>query len=141
MEKSDRVFKFGGGQRRKSLGTFYVPCSIENKNIILVIDAMEQDDLPCLLSKESMKKAGVIIDIPNDEATIFGNKVKLKENAAGHYILTINDVHYGDSKIAVMWSGEEKSEDQMMTDLIKMHQGLGHPSQEAFERMLKNDEF
>ena len=139
VEKSNRVFKFGGGQRRKSLGTFYIPCSIENKNIILVVDAVDQDDLPCLLSKQSMKKAGVIINIAKDEATIFDKTIKLKENAAGHYVIHLSDYIYGEDEVAVMWSGEDMDEEGMMTDLNKMHHGLGHPSQESMERMLKAD--
>ena len=138
IESSNRVFKFGGGQKRKSVGTFYIPCSLNNKNLILVMDAVEQDDLPCLLSKESMKKAGVNIDVVNDTAVFFGETIKLKENKAGHYVITLGDYDYGEEECAVMWSGEGDPE-QMMEDLTKMHRGLGHPSQKTFERMLKFD--
>ena len=139
VESSNRVFKFGGGQKRKSVGTFYIPCSLNNKNLILVMDAVEQDDLPCLLSKESMKKAGVNIDVVNDTAVFFGETIKLKENAAGHYVINLGDYNYGEEECAVMWSGEGKDDDEMMEDLVKMHRGLGHPSQKTFERMLKYD--
>ena len=139
VDKSDRVFKFGGGQKRHSIGTFFIPCSIENKNIILIVDGVEQDDLPCLLSKESMKKAGVIIDIANDQATFFDKKIRLQENDAGHYIIKLQDYQYDDKHCSVMWSGEGKTDDELMQDLKRMHAGLGHPSQETFERMLRND--
>ena len=72
--------------------------------MILVVDGMEQDDLPCLLSKESMKK--VIIDIPEDKVKIFGKEVKLKENQAGHYIITLHDFVYGDKEWTVMLTGQ-----------------------------------
>ena len=120
VESSNRVFKFGGGQKRKSVGTFYIPCSLNNKNLILVMDAVEQDDLPCLLSKESMKKAGVNIDVVNDTAVFFGETIKLKENAAGHYVINLGDYNYGEEECAVMWSGEGKDDDEMMEDLVKI---------------------
>ena len=117
VEPSDKVFKFGGGQRRKSVGTFYVPCSLEDQNLVMIIDAVEQDDLPCLLSKESMKKAGVIINVYKDEATIFDKQIKLKENAAGHYVISLDDYKHGQEEWAVMWLGDGKDEDQVMKDL------------------------
>ena len=103
------------------------------------MDAVDQDDLPCLLSKESMKKAGVNIDVVNDTAVFFGETIKLKENTVGHYIITLGDSNYGEEECAVMWSGEDKDPEQMMEDLVKMHRSLGHPSQKTFERMLKYD--
>ena len=42
VESSNRVFKFGGGEKRPSLGTFHIPCSIEGQNIILSVDAVKQ---------------------------------------------------------------------------------------------------
>ena len=57
-EASNRVFKFGGQMKRRSLGFYSVPCSIGNKNIILKLDIVDCD-IPCLISKEAMKRAGV----------------------------------------------------------------------------------
>ena len=139
VEPSSRVFKFGGGQKRKSVGTFYIPCSLNNKNIVLVMDAVEQDDLPLLLSKESMKKAGVTVDYVNDTAMFFNQKVQLKENEAGHYVIQLADYIHGEEEWSVMWSSEGKDDDEAMEDLARMHHGMGHPSQKSFELMLKND--
>ena len=139
VEASNRVFKFGGGQKRKSVGTFYIPCSLNNKNIVLVMDAVEQDDLPLLLSKESMKKAGVTVDYVNDTAMFFDQNVKLKENEAGHYVIQLADYNHSDEECSVMWTSKGKSDDEMLEDLARMHHGMGHPSQKSFELMLKND--
>ena len=52
-QPSENIFKFGGGERRKSMGLFSIPCSVAGKNILLITDVVKQQDLPCLLSKES----------------------------------------------------------------------------------------
>ena len=139
VEHSSRVFKFGGGQKRTSVGTFYIPCSLQGANMIFIVEGVEQDDLPCLMSKEGMKRAGVIIDVKRDVATIFDKEVKLKENEAGHYVIELEDYDYDTEEHAVMWTGAEKNEDQIVRELTKIHKGLGHPSQKALERMIKAD--
>ena len=50
-----------------------------------------KEDLPCLLSKDSMKRAGAVIDVGNDDLEIFGNKMKMKVNGSGHYTLQFSD--------------------------------------------------
>ena len=89
---SPKLFKFGD-QVKHSLGEYHVPCSIKGHNVILQVDAVDCE-IPCLISKESMRKANVIIDVANDEISIFGTKTKLQVADTGHYTLPINDVVY-----------------------------------------------
>ena len=138
VEASKRRFKFGGGQTRESLGTFHIPCSLEGVNTVLVVDVVDQHDLPCLLSKKSMKKAGVVIDVVNDVATMFGKNIQLDENEAGHYVIYLDDFIYNGGDCAVFHNTlVDKPQHQIKADLERMHKGLGHPSHSAFERMLR----
>ena len=138
VEASSRRFKFGGGQTRDSMGTFHIPCSLEGVNTVLAVDVVKQHDLPCLLSKKSMKKAGVVIDVVNDVATMFGKDIKLNENETGHYVIYLDDFIYSDGDCAVFHSTlVDKPQHQIRADLERMHKGLGHPSHSAFERMLR----
>ena len=138
VEPSNRVFKFGGGEKRKSVGTFHIPCSIEGQNIILTVDAVEQDDLPCLLSKKSMKHAKTVIDVAKDTAVIFGKEVQLKENHAGHYVAQFEDFLYDNQECAVMVTTfANKTGKELHDDVVRMHKGLGHPSRASMERMIR----
>ena len=141
-EPSNNIFKFGGGTRLKSLGMFSVPCSIAGRNIVLKTDIVDQSDLPCLLSKESMKKAGVCIDVGNDSIKIFGKEMKLETNRSGHYTLQLKDLietkssNTDEQKVLIqMLDGKDMDED--LKRLVKMHEGLGHPGRIKFEEMLK----
>ena len=131
-EPSSNIFKFGGGTRLKSLGMFSVQCSIAGRNIVLVTDIVDQSDLPYLLSKESMKKAGVCIDVGNDCIKIFGKQMKLETNRSGHYTLQLKDLietkssKTEEQKVLIqMLDGKDMDED--LKRLVKMHEGLGHP--------------
>ena len=141
IKKSENIFKFGGGTRRKSVGMFSIPCSLAGKNIVLITDVVQQDDLPCLLSKDSLKRAGAKIDIAEDQIEIFGQWIELKTNKSGHYTIKLDDLVHEVSpqeEFKVLWQildGECKDED--FRKLLDMLEGLGHPGRKKFEQMLR----
>ena len=102
---------------------------------------MDQDDLPLLLSKESMKKAGVSIDIEHDCIKIFEQTIKLNTNRSGHYILQLKDMIQNEpeeEEYKVLWQLlDGTNQTEAMRHLEKMHNGLGHPGKNKFEEMLK----
>ena len=51
FNKSDKIFKFGGGERLSSVGQFKIPITLAGKQLILVTDVVKSD-LPLLLSKK-----------------------------------------------------------------------------------------
>ena len=138
VESSQKVFRFGGGERRKSIGTFYIPCSLEGVNTILIVDGVHQKNLPCLLSKKAMKNADTHIHMKRDEIEILGTTAKLRENDSGHYVMWFEDVIYGGGETSVMWTGTEtKSDAQIHDELRRVHRGLGHPGRVTMDRMIK----
>lgn len=58
---SKKVFKFGGGTCLKSYGEFSIPAVLADKSVTIQTDVVESD-IPLLLSKDAMKKAGVKMD-------------------------------------------------------------------------------
>ena len=49
-----------------------------------------KSDIPVLLSKSSLKKAGAVLDIRNDKAIMFNEPVCI-EFTSGHYCVSIFD--------------------------------------------------
>ena len=60
------------------------------------------EELPLLLNKEAMKKAGMMIDFTNDSAQIFGFHINLEITSSGHYIIPLSGFYLGFS----VWGGE-----------------------------------
>ena len=63
--------KFGGGRMLKSGGKYWLPVVIAGKEVTVRTEVVKSD-IPLLLSREAMKKAGVKIDLEKDTVTIFG---------------------------------------------------------------------
>ena len=151
FKPSSKVFKFGGGETKKSLGCYKIPTNVGGKNVVLELDVVDQKDLPCLLSQESMRKAGAILDFPEETITLFGMKVKMRRSEGGHPTIQLQpyedeDIHKAEVLVTedgehreVLWQLLDSEDmDENFKRLYAMHDGLGHPGEKAFTEMLKS---
>ena len=51
-------------------------------------------DIPLLLSKLSLKRAGTVLDMENDRAVMFKQQIPLEFTSSGHYCVDIRDDDY-----------------------------------------------
>ena len=65
-----KTFKFGGGERLKSKGEHNLPAVIAGKEVTIKTDVVESD-IPLLLSRQSIKTAGVKVALESDTAKFF----------------------------------------------------------------------
>jgi hypothetical protein len=97
-QEGHKVFKFGGGTRLKSDGEYELPVCMVGKQVRVKTDVVESD-IPLLLSRSAMKKAGIKMDLENDTAVIMGKEVALNITSSGHYCIpidkteTVHEVH------------------------------------------------
>ena len=76
-KKGVRTFKFGDGNKLNSLYKVILPCVVADISIITdVVDS----DIPLLLSKDAMKRAGTCLNFEDDN-------VKKKENSIEMHIV------------------------------------------------------
>ena len=85
----ERTFKFGGGTRLKSRAEYCLPAVIAGKEVTIKTDVVGSD-IPLLLSRTAMKRAGVKMDLENDSATIFGKDIALNLTTSGYYCIPID---------------------------------------------------
>ena len=86
--KSNRRFKFGDGNVVKSFKRVIIPAKIGNTSCSIETEVVKSD-IPLLLSKASLKKAGAVIDLEKDEAVMFQEPIKLQFTSSGHYCIGI----------------------------------------------------
>ena len=55
---SNRVFNFGNNGRLRSMGKYFIPAVLAGTKVTIEMDVVESD-IPLLLSKKAMKKAGM----------------------------------------------------------------------------------
>ena len=137
VKESDKLFKFGGGEKLKSVGRYMIPIVIVDKEVMLATNVVKSD-LSLLLSKSSMKKANMKMDLQTDTAEIYGVKVMLNETSSGHYCIPVdhNEMTSVESVCAVTMENLDDKEKYKM--ILKLHRQFTHPTADKLKELLKN---
>lgn len=135
---SDSVFRFGGDRVLRSLGKITFPCSIAGTECTITTDIVDST-IPLLLSKESMKKAGMKLDLTEDKCIIFEKEIDLTCTSSGHYAITLDQppVHRGEMVVLI---AESENKDLYST-VSKLHKQFCHPSSKRLSALLKDAGF
>ena len=130
---SDTVYKFGGGERLQSTGKVILPCYLAGQKCTIETDIIESD-IPMLLSKSAMKKAGMKLDLVNDKAEVYGKTVNLQSTSAGHYCIPLRDTSID---IECCFTGVE-SDEEISKVITKLHKQFAHPSPKRLKGLLRD---
>ena len=79
-----RTFKFGDGNKLNSLYKVILPCVIADIEVSIITDVVNSD-IPLLLSKDAMKRAGTCLNFEDDTVIILKKKIPLSCTSSGHY--------------------------------------------------------
>ena len=86
--KGVRTFKFSDGNKLNSLYKVILPCVITDTEISIITDVVDSD-IPLLLSKDTMKRAGTCLNFEDDSVTMSKKKIPLSCTSSGHYYISI----------------------------------------------------
>lgn len=89
INPSKTLFKYFDGSKMRSLKRVTFPVIIAGTNCRIEAELVEED-IPLLLSKQSLKKAGTVIDIKNNKAIMFNRVINLHISDTGHYCIDIH---------------------------------------------------
>lgn len=123
-----RRFRFGGDEVLPSIMLVKFPATIAGK-LVSVESHVVKSRIPLLWSRPSMKKAGTVLDLPNDKAKIFGEWVSLNLTSVGHYSLDILPMDQESAEEALLTLPEDSKEKKRV--LLKIHRQFGHPREET----------
>ena len=115
---SSKIFKFGAGGRVSSEGMCVIPGFLVGKPVSISTDIVKSD-IPLLLSRQAMKKAGIKIDTVSDTAEVLGVDVDLDTTSSGHYSLPLRKNEF---EVCAVQLGEDKK-----ASLLKLHRQFSHP--------------
>ena len=88
FKPSTQTFTFGDGKTVISQRQLTLPCWMGGVQGEVTTDVVTCN-IPLLLSRRSMKAAGMVLDFKKDDLTINGRQIKLKVTKSGHYALPI----------------------------------------------------
>ena len=131
-----KTFKFGGGEKLRSIGTYHIPAILAGRKITIQTDVV-QSDIPLLFSLKDMKQAKIKLDLEKDTAEIFGKIVYLNSTNSGHYCLPIGNMEVPAESVCAVRL-EELNKDELHKVLVKLHRQFAHPSEEKLITLLDN---
>ena len=132
-------FCFGDGNAVKGLNCVKFPAVIGNKKVFFNANVVDSE-IPLLISKQSMKKAGLKLDCSNDMAEMLGEKVKLKISKSGHYLVPLSKmiIHDEHPKIVLYTSNLKNCNSaEKRVKAVKLHRQLCHASKEKLVKLVK----
>ncbi|CAG2235876.1 unnamed protein product [Mytilus edulis] len=130
----DTLFKFGGGTVLQSTKKVTFPCArIECE---IQSDVVTRD-ISLLLSKDSMEKAKMKLDLENDSANTFEKDVQLHCTSSGHYCVPIDQLKIDIKVTVTALVATDMTRDK--TKIIeKLHKQFAHPSAKRLKTLLKD---
>ena len=90
VEKSERVYKFGGGERRPSKGVISLPCNLGGVLDVIIRTEVIDADLPLLIGNSTLKKGFAVIHCHQNKLGLLGKELDLMETNSGHYSLEVS---------------------------------------------------
>ena len=98
-------------------------------------------NIPMLLSRSAMKKAGTCIDFVEDKVTMLGQKQNVVVTSSGHYSLVLNDnkkvledTNSQNTKVTLHVKQEYSTKDVA----LKLHSQFFHPPPERLIKLVRN---
>ena len=142
VNSSTTGFKFGDGRKVYSTKKVQIPAMVAGKMYKIEADIIAED-IPLLLSKNSLKKADAVIDMKNDKAFIFGKEVKLHLFTSVHYCIDIDPSTckvdaLPDITENVFVSESSLSHSDSVKQVERLHKQFGHAWTENLKRLIKN---
>ena len=134
---SSRTFGFGNNESLTASISYRIPILIAGEKKKLDVDVIKSD-IPLLMSKKSMEKAGTKLDFANKTIIMFGKPIKMMETKSGHPIIKIqpdNNDH------VLLASTEAKTHADQLKMLSKLHRQFGHMTKKKFLQFLKTSSF
>ncbi|KAL5255720.1 hypothetical protein ACHWQZ_G011070 [Mnemiopsis leidyi] len=131
-EKTEKIFRFGDGNPVKAISLKTIPIRICDKDMFLRTFVVE-NDIPLLLSKQTMMKMGMIIDMQNMIVSIKDSETsdQLECTDSGHVTIQISR----QSKEGVTFHVAEKSDPEKTADFY--HRYFAHSSANKIGKAIK----
>lgn len=135
--RDTKFLGLGGGTKLKSCGEYMIPVHMVGNNVTIRTDVVNSD-IPLLLSRSSMKKAKIKMDLENDTAIILGKEVALNLTSSGHYCIPIDKTETVSTQEVNSVKLEELNILDRKSALLKLHCQFAHPPKKRLVALLKD---
>ena len=123
---TDIRFKFGDGMEVVENRKVTFPVII-GRNKVMIEASVVNNEIPLLLSKAAMKRAGVLLDFVNDTARVLDDIVDLVSTSSGHYCVPLTNMLLNEkvcSRVSIVLHTaaiESLTKEQKRVKAMKLH--------------------
>ena len=142
MKESTKIYQFGGGEKRESMGVLDLPSLIGDKKIHIQVEVVDAK-IPLLIGSNSMISAGAILNFQTNEAIFFEEEIQMYLVGTGHFCIDLVSQHI-ETHINNIEEREALVETILLTaevidekGLKKLHHLYGHTSAEKLLKFLQ----
>ena len=135
--QGEKSFKFGDGTCLKSKGEYRLSALMAGTAVTIKTDVVDSD-IPFLLSRSAMKRAGVKMALENDTATILGKTVALNLTSSGHYCIPMDQNESIPVENVCAVTLQEMDDKKRHDSLLKLHRQFAHPPKKRLIGLLKD---
>lgn len=138
-DENDVSFRFGDNHPTKSTKRCSFPAVVCKKNVTITAQIVS-DQIPLLISKQTMKCAKMILDFNEDTVQAFGNKEKIVFTESGHCSIPLsrNTVH---NEVCVCSTDNVflnvETNESSLSMATKLHKQFAHPNAESLKSLLR----
>jgi len=140
IHESNSIFRFGKGSPVVSQGKIKLPAKIGSKLVTIETDVVDVE-IPLLLSKESLKLAGTVLDFNCDSALMFGEQQTLIATESGHYAIPLTpavDSMQIEEQITLINKTQNNDVSfDARKSAEKLHRQFGHCSAERLTKLIQ----
>ena len=132
-------YRFGDGKVSTSIMRKRIPIRIGKRRYDLEVDVVE-NEIPLLISKNSMKKIGVVLDFKRDIAIINKQNIDLYCTSTGHYCLPLTSCDLDVEVAQIVLHLEKVADMDKKTKLKKarkLHTQFAHPVKEKLVKLVE----
>ena len=135
-----RTFKFSDRNKLNSLYKVILPCVVADIEVSIITDVGDSD-IPLLLSKDAMERAGTCLNFENDSVTMLKKKIPLRCTSSGHYYIPITKPLPDKRKfkhILFIKEISSKNTAEKIKIATKLHRQFSHPCCKKLCDLVKN---
>ena len=141
LRESVKVYQFGGGEKRKSLGCLKLPIVLGEKKIWMEVELVEAD-IPLLIGSNSLEAAKAKLCFESNTATFFSQEMKMHKVGSGHFCIDlISDnistlISNPDERDRCVETLISAASELSVKEIKKLHHLFGHVSADKLRKFL-----
>ena len=132
-------FRFGDSEVIKSNELAVISVQFGSQQIKLMTNVVECD-IPLLLSRETLKRAGAEIDFKSDTVVLLGEKIDVVVSKSGHLCVPLPRRLEKQGIKQVLFSSPVQSDDDKANEakIVKLHKQFAHPSSDRLKKLIRD---